>query len=68
MSTSGKILLGDLSNGAYLKLALVEAGKRPAGVGLYGCSSVADFENAVLSYLADNELTSLKGLGCRWSN
>jgi glucokinase len=61
MSTSGKILLGDLSNGDYLKLALVEAGKRPAGVRLYGCSCAADLENAILSYLADNAITTLKG-------
>jgi len=51
---SGKVLLGDLSSGVYLKLALAEQGHRPDGVSLYACESLRDFEEAVAGYVNDN--------------
>lgn len=48
------VLLGDLSNGSYLKLAVAEAGQRPNAIGTYACASVEDFEDAVSGFLADN--------------
>lgn len=51
---STKVLLADLSNGDCFKLALAEPGGRPEKAGLYGCGSLTDFEDAVLTFLADN--------------
>jgi len=50
---SAKVLLGDLSSGSYVKLALAEAGHRPHSVHHYACSSLEDFEAALGDYLAD---------------
>ena len=49
---SGKVLLGDLSSGSYVKLALAEAGHRPDTVHYYACSSLEDFEVALDEFLA----------------
>ena len=60
---SARILLGDLSNGAYLKLALAEPGHRPGVPGLYACDSYQAFEHALLDFLADNGQPDLLGAG-----
>lgn len=54
MRSTGNVLLGDLSNGLYFKVALAEPGKRPENASLYGCSNLQDFGDAVRSFLADN--------------
>lgn len=51
---SDKVLLGDLSNGLYVKLALADAGQRPDTVNLYGCTDHDGFQEAILSFVADN--------------
>jgi glucokinase len=51
---SDKVLLGDLSSGQYVKLALADPGQRPQAVNLYGCTSAEDFQQAILSFVADN--------------
>lgn len=56
-----KVLLGDLSNGSYLKLAVADAGHRPTATGIYACGSVEDFEDAVASFLSDNGDPRLSG-------
>ena len=61
MGTSDKLLLGDLSNGSYFKLAFAERGKRPESVGLYCYSNFAAFEDAILSSVADNGNPQLLG-------
>lgn len=48
------VLLGDLSNGSYLKLAIAESGQRPQSMGSFACASADDFEQAVSGFLADN--------------
>jgi len=51
---SDRVLLGDLSNGAFLKLALTEPGRRPEEVALYACQSQADLEEAIAGHVADH--------------
>lgn len=51
---SDKVLLGDLSNGLYIKLALADPGRRPDIVNLYGCTDQEGFQEAILSFIADN--------------
>lgn len=51
---SGKVLLGDLSSGSYVQLALADAGQRPAAVNTYACSSLEDFEGAIADFLAEH--------------
>ena len=50
---SGKVLLGDLSSGSYVQLALADAGQRPEVAQTYACSSLDDFEGAVADFLAE---------------
>jgi len=61
MGFSGKALLGDLSNGSYVKLALADPGDRPDAVGLYGCSSEADLGEAIAQYVSDHGSPPLLG-------
>ncbi|MBP2159314.1 MULTISPECIES: glucokinase [Asticcacaulis] len=56
-----KVLLGDLSNGSYLKLAVADAGQRPTATGIYACASAEDFEDAVSGFLADNGDPQISG-------
>jgi glucokinase len=58
---SDKVLLGDLSNGAFLKLALADPGCRPEQVDFYACQSLADFEEAVAGHIADHGHPTLRG-------
>ena len=58
---SDRVLLGDLSNGAFLKLALAEPGRRPEQVAFYACQSVADFESAIAGHVADHGNPALAG-------
>ncbi len=51
---SGKVLLGDLSSGSYVQLALADAGSRPGAVQTYACASLDDFEGAVSDFLAEH--------------
>ena len=60
---SDRVLLGDLSNGAFLKLALAEPGQRPDRVDLYACPSLRDFEEAIAGYVADHGNPKLTGAG-----
>jgi len=59
---SDKVLLGDLSNGAYLKLALADPGRRPEQVEFYACQSRVDFEEAVAGHVADHGNPALIGV------
>ncbi len=56
-----KVLLGDISNGDYLSLALADAGQRPEIIRRYPCRSLEAFNGAVLSFLADNGDPDLAG-------
>ncbi|MBW8734040.1 MAG: glucokinase [Asticcacaulis sp.] len=58
---SGKVLLGDLSSGSYVQLALADAGQRPGVVQTYACGSLDDFEGAVADFLAEHENPRLEG-------
>jgi glucokinase len=58
---SDRVLLGDLSNGAFLKLALAVPGERPERVDLYACPSLRDFEEAIAGYVADHGNPNLVG-------
>jgi glucokinase len=58
---SGKVLLGDLSSGSHVKLALAEAGHRPDAVYNYACASLEDFESALGDFLADQGNPHLSG-------
>ena len=58
---SDKVLLGDLSNGAYLKLALAEPGRRPEQVDFYACQSRVDFEEAVAGHVAAHGNPTMTG-------
>jgi len=59
---SDRVLLGDLSNGAFVKLALAEPGRRPERVDLYACDSQPDFEEALAAHLADHGNPNLAGV------
>jgi glucokinase len=61
MSATGKILLGDLSNGSELKLALADPGQRPETFGAYGCPSMEHFEDAVSGFVGDRGNPPLLG-------
>ncbi|WP_443747372.1 glucokinase [Asticcacaulis solisilvae] len=50
---SGKVLLGELSSGSYVQLALADAGQRPDVVQTYACASLDDFEGAIGDFLAE---------------
>ncbi len=58
---SDQVLLGELSNGAFLKLALAQPGRRPERADLYGCGSLEDFEEALATHLADHGNPNLAG-------
>ncbi len=60
---SAKVLLGDLSNGLYLKLALAETGRRPDAPTFYACASLADLENAIVDFLSENGQPDLVAAG-----
>jgi len=51
---SDSVLLGDLSNGDYVSLALAEPGRRPEQVDFYACRSEADLEEAIAGHIADH--------------
>lgn len=56
-----KVLLGDLSNGMYVKLGLAVPGQRPEFISLYACASLDDFREALSSFIADCGNPHLKG-------
>ena len=58
---SDKVLLGDLSNGAFLKLGLADPGRRPEQVDFYACQTLADFEEAVARHVDDHGGPRLSG-------
>ncbi len=58
---SSKVLLGDLSSGSYVQLALAEAGYRPESVESYACGSLDDFEGAIADFLAGHGQPRLEG-------
>ncbi len=60
---STKVLFGDLSGGAYLKLALGDPGGRPQAPARFACTSLDDLENAIADFLADNDQPSLVAAG-----
>ncbi len=49
---SDHVLLCDFSFGSYMKLAIGTPGSRPGDATLYSCNSKADFDEAVLEFLA----------------
>lgn len=58
---TSKALLCNISNGAYISLALAEPGTRPEAAMRYACTSLADFNGAVLTFLQDNGNPDLSG-------
>ena len=58
---SDKVLLGDLSNGDFLKLGLADPGRRPEQVAFYACQGPADFEDAVARHVAGHGDPALVG-------
>lgn len=58
---SDKVLLGDLSNGTFLKLGLADPGRRPEQVDFYACQTLADFEEAVARHVDDHGSPRLSG-------
>ncbi len=58
---SDRVLLGDLSNGAFLKLGLAEPGRRPEQVDFYACQSQEEFEAAIAGHVADHGNPALLG-------
>ncbi len=55
------VLLSDISNGLYLKLALAPRGERPGETTHYSCDSLDEFKTAISDFLAANENPPLKG-------
>jgi len=45
------VLLGDLSNGTYMKLALARPGERPSETTHCACGSLAEFKTAIRDFL-----------------
>ena len=45
------VLLADISNGSYLKLALARRGERPESTTHYTCNSLAEFKTAISDFL-----------------
>jgi len=58
---SDKVLLCDLSSGAFLKVALAAPGERPEHIHLYACASLNDFEEAIAGYVEDSGSPHLAG-------
>lgn len=55
--------LCDVSNGSYISLALGEPGQRPGAISRYACTSLADFNEAVFSFLEGHGNPKLMGAG-----
>lgn len=58
---AGHILLGDLSNGSYVKLALARPGERPTETVNCACNSLAEFKTAIQDFLAAQNNPDLVG-------
>ncbi len=56
-----KAFLCNISNGAYISLALADLGKRPDAVVRYACSSLKEFNEAITTFLSDNGNPELAG-------
>lgn len=66
---TAKAFLCNISNGAYISLALAEPGQRPQAISRYACSNLDDFCEAVGRFLEDNdnpELSSGAFSTCGW--
>jgi len=61
MTITGKVLLGELSDGSVFKIALADPGQGPEAVTLYGCTSLTDFEEAISAFVAENGNPPLAG-------
>lgn len=55
------VLLSDISNGIYLKLALARRGERPEQTEYFSCDSLADFESSISSFLKAHDNPVLMG-------
>ena len=55
------VLLSDISNGAYLKLALARRGERPENTTHYACNSLETFTCAISDFLEDQGKPELLG-------
>lgn len=55
------VLLADISNGSYLKLALARRGDRPDATTHYACNSLAEFKTAISDFLDAQDRPRLGG-------
>ena len=55
------VLLSDISNGAYLKLALAPRGERPGETTHYSCDNLQQFKSAISDFLAANDNPRISG-------
>lgn len=49
------VLLSDISNGSYLKLALARRGERPRESTHYACNSLESYKAAISDFLEDRK-------------
>ncbi len=56
-----KLLLGDLSNGWFLKLSVIEPGRRPGFIAAYSCQSYQDVDAAITAFLAEIGTSQIHG-------
>jgi len=58
---SEKVLLCDISNGAYITIAVTNSGERPETINRYSCATYNDFIEALSNVLSENGHPHLKG-------
>lgn len=56
-----QVLLSDISNGMYMKLALAPRGERPGETTHYSCDSLDEFKTAISDFLEAQGQPDLKG-------
>jgi glucokinase len=61
MAMADQVLLSDISNGLYMKLALAPRGGRPDEATHYACDSLDDFKTAISDFLDAQGKPTLKG-------
>lgn len=58
---TSQAFLCNISNGTYVSLALAVPGQRPGAISRYACTSLADFQEAVSTFLAGHGDPKLSG-------